>query len=106
MEKLDFIELHKEKLAVIFENIDILSTMKESDTQLPPRFFKEITNDVILDYTAKMRILNKNTKFVTKELMKDFRLLRREQKQRQAEIRKKRKRETLIYVLPVALINP
>ena len=29
MEKLDFTELHKEKLAVIFENIDILTAMKE-----------------------------------------------------------------------------
>ena len=78
MEKLDFAELHKEKLALIFENIDILNAMKESDTQLPPRFFKEITDDVIFDYKAKIGILNKNTKFVTRELMKDFRLLRRE----------------------------
>ena len=84
MEKLDFAELHKEKLAVIFENIDILTTMKESDTELPPRFFKEITDDVILDYKAKIGILNKNTKFVTRELIKDFRLLRREQRRRQA----------------------
>lgn len=38
MEKLDFAELHSEKLALIFENIEILSNMKESDTQLPPRF--------------------------------------------------------------------
>lgn len=105
MDKLDFTELHKEKLAVIFENIDILSTMKESDTQLPPHFFREITDDVILDYKAKIRILNKNTKFVTKELMKDFKLLRRQQRQRQAEQRKRRKRETLLYVLPAALIH-
>ena len=105
MEKLDFTELHKEKLAVIFENIDVLSAMKESDTQLPPRFFKEITDDVILDYKAKVGILNKNTKFVTRELMKDFKLLRREQKQKQAELRKQRKRETLIYVAPADLIR-
>ena len=72
MEKLDFAELHSEKLALIFENIDILNEMKESDTQLPPRFFKEITDDVIFDYKAKIGILNKNTKFVTKELIKDF----------------------------------
>ena len=102
MEKLDFTELHKEKLGLIFENIDILSSMKESDTQLPPHFFKEITDDVILDYKAKIGILNKNTKFVTKELIKDFKLLRRQQ----AELRNKRKSETLIYVLPAALINP
>ncbi len=106
MEKLDFTELHKEKLAVIFENIDILNAMKESDTQLPPRFFREIIDDVILDYKAKIGILNKNTKFVIRELMKDFRLLRREQKRRQAEERNKRKRETLIYVLPDKLIHP
>ena len=97
MEKLDFTELHKEKLALIFENIDILNAMKESDTQLPPRFFREITDDVIFDYKAKIGILNKNTK---------FRLLRREQKRRQAEERNKRKRETILYVLPAALINP
>lgn len=106
MEKLDFTELHKEKLAVIFENIDILNAMKESDTQLPPRFFREIIDDVILDYKAKIGILNKNTKFVTRELMKDFKLLRREQKLRQAELRNKRKRETLIYDLPDKLIHP
>ncbi len=106
MDKLDFTELHKEKLAVIFENIDVLTAMKESDTQLPPRFFREIIDDTVLDYKAKMVILNKNTKFVTKELMKDFKLLRREQRKRQAELRKQRKRETLIYVAPAALINP
>ena len=105
MDKLDFTELHKEKLAVIFENIDVLSAMKESDTQLPPRFFRKITDDVILDYKAKMVILNKNTKFVTKELIKDFKQLRREQRIRQAELRKQRKRETLIYVLPSALVH-
>ena len=105
MEKLDFAELHKEKLAVIFENIDILTTMKESDTELPPRFFKEITDDVILDYKAKIGILNKNTKFVTRELIKDFRLLRREQRRRQAEARKRRKSETILYVVPAALIR-
>ena len=87
MEKLDFAELHSEKLALIFENIEILSNMKESDTQLPPRFFREITDDVIFDYKAKIGILNKNTKFVTRELMKDFRLLRREQKRRQTKKR-------------------
>ena len=106
MEKLDFAELHKEKLALIFENIDILNAMKESDTQLPPRFFREITDDVIFDYKAKIGILNKNTKFVTRELMKDFRLLRREQKRRQNEERRKRKSETLIYVLPADLLHP
>ena len=106
MDKLDFIELHKEKLSVIFENIDILTAMKESDTQLPPRFFHEITNDVILDYKAKVGILNKNTKFVTRELIKDFKLLRREQRRRQAELRRQRKREQLLYVAPAALINP
>lgn len=105
MEKLDFTELHKEKLAVIFENIDILNAMKESDTQLPPRFFREICDDVILDYKAKIGILNKNTKFVTRELMKDFKLLRREQRKRQAEQRKQRKRERLLYVAPAALIH-
>ena len=103
---ISFAELHSEKLALIFENIEILSNMKESDTQLPPRFFREITDDVIFDYKAKIGILNKNTKFVTKELMKYFRLLRREQKRRQAEERRKRKSETLIYVLPADLLHP
>lgn len=106
MEKLDFVELHKEKLAVIFENIDILCNMKESDTQLPPRFFREITNDVILDYKSKVAVLNKNTKFVIRELKKDFRLLRREQRQRKAQERRKRKREQLLYVVPAELIQP
>lgn len=60
---------------------------------------------MIFDYKAKIGILNKNTKFVTKELIKDFRLLRREQKRRQAEERRKRKSETLIYVLPADLLH-
>ena len=106
MEKLGFAELHSEKLALIFENIEILSNMKESDTQLSPRFFREITDDVIFDYKAKIGILNNNTKFVTRELMQDFRQLRREQRRRQAEERRKRKSETLIYVLPADLLHP
>jgi len=89
MEKLDFVALHKEKLKLIFENIDILSTVKESDTQLPPKFFKEINDDVISDYKAKMSILNKNTRFVAKELRKDFQQLRRIQRKRQTELRRK-----------------
>ncbi|MCL2369708.1 MAG: hypothetical protein FWC80_00530 [Firmicutes bacterium] len=97
MEKLNFVELHKEKLSLIFENIDSLSTMKESDTQLPSKFFKGITDDVILDYTAKMSILNKNTKFVIKELKKDFRLSRRIQKRKQAILRKARKQAANLY---------
>ncbi len=105
MDKLDFTELHKEKLAVIFENIDILCTMKESDTQLPPRFFRDILDDTVLDYKAKMCILNKNTKFVTRELMKDFRLLRREQKRKCAEERKRRFGERIIYILPAKFIG-
>ena len=68
--------------------------------------FREITDDVILDYKAKVGILNKNTKFVTRELIKDFKLLRREQRKRQAELRKQRKCEQLLYVAPAALIHP
>ena len=90
-EKLDFTELHKEKLGLIFENIDVLSTMKESDTTLPPKFFKDANDEVIADYTAKMRILNKNIKFVIKELRKDFKLLRKIQRKKQAALRKQRK---------------
>ena len=56
-------------------------------------------------YRPTIGILSKNTKFVTKELIKDFRLLRREQKRRQNEERKKRMKETLIYVLPTDLLH-
>jgi len=104
MDKLDFTELHKEKLALIFENIDALSTIKESDTTLPPKFFKDINADVIRDYTDKMSILNKNSKFVIKELKKDFRQLRRIQRKRQAMLRKQWKTETVIYTLPAELL--
>ena len=92
MEKLDFVELHKEKLGLIFENIDVLAAMKESDTQLPPKFFKEINEDVIRDYADKMSILNKNTRFVIKELKKDFKLLRKVQKKRQAALRRQQRK--------------
>jgi hypothetical protein len=62
--------------------------MKESDTQLPPKFFKEINTDVISDYMQKMAILNKNTKFVIRELKKDFCLMRRVQRKKQAALRR------------------
>ena len=88
LKRLDFITLHKEKLDVIFEHIGILSEIKESDTQLPPKFFKEINADVISDYQAKMNILNKNTKFVVRELRKDFQQMRRVQRKKQAALRR------------------
>ena len=87
MDNLDFVSLHKEKLDLIFQNIDVLSSMKESDTQLPPKFYREITNDVLNDYLAKMSILNKNTKFVIRELKKDFKQLRKLQKRKFAKLR-------------------
>ncbi|MCM1404359.1 MAG: hypothetical protein NC133_02560 [Prevotella sp.] len=100
MDKLDFAELHKTKLDVIFEHINILANIKESDTQLPPKFFHEITDTVILDYQSRIGVLNKNTKFVTRELLKDFRVLRRKQKRLYALARKQRSRERVVYVLP------
>jgi len=93
MDKLDFAELHKEKLALIFENIDILSAMKESDTLLPSKFFNEINKAVIRYYTDKMAILGKNTKFVVKELKKDFKLLRKIQRKKQRILRQQRKKQ-------------
>ena len=90
MDKLDFTALHKEKLEVIFHNIDVLSAMKESDTMLPPKFFRDITAAVISGYTAKIGILNRNTRFVIRELRKDFRLLRRQQRKKQAAKRRKK----------------
>lgn len=100
MDKLDFAELHKTKLDVIFEHINILANIKESDTQLPPKFFHEITDAVILDYQSRIGILNKNTKFVSRELLKDYRLLRRKQKRLYALARKQRDRERVVYVMP------
>ena len=94
MDDLDFITLHKEKLDLIFENIDTLSQIKESDTQLPPKFFKEINNDVLKDYLLKMGILNKNTKFVIRELKKDFKLARKIQKRKLTALRKQRAIDT------------
>ncbi|MDR0850778.1 MAG: hypothetical protein LBN07_04900 [Christensenellaceae bacterium] len=105
MEELDFVTLHKEKLALIFENIDILSAMKESDTQLPPKFFKEINHDVLKDYLLKIGILNKNTRFVIRELKKDFKLLRKQQKRKLNVLRKLRATETVIYALPAHLLH-
>ncbi|MDR1092626.1 MAG: hypothetical protein LBL66_00590 [Clostridiales bacterium] len=102
MEKLDFAELRKEKLGLIFENIDVLSAMKESDTQLPPEFFKDVTDGVIRDYSDKMSVLNRNTRFVIKELKKDFRLLRRIQRKRQAALRKQRKKAAKRNAPPTA----
>ena len=104
-ERLDFAALHKEKLEVIFENIDILSTMKENDTTVPLKFFNEATGDVISDYKAKMGILNKNTRFVIRELKKDFRSRRKLQKRQGKELRRQRVTEIVIYVLPVELIH-
>jgi len=95
MEKLDFTELHKEKLELIFENIEVLSDIKESDTMLPSKFFRDINGAVIRDYTNKMKIFNKNTKFVIKELKKDLKCLRKVQKKRQRKIRGQWKRNPL-----------
>lgn len=100
MDKLDFAELHKTKLDVIFEHINILANIKESDTQLPPKFFHEITDAVILDYQSRIGVLNKNTKFVTRELLKDYRLMRRKQKRLYALARKQRFCERVVYVVP------
>lgn len=100
MDELNFAELHKTKLDVIFEHINILANIKESDTQLPPKFFHEITDAVILDYQSRIGVLNKNTKFVTRELLKDYRVLRRKQKRRYALARKQRYRERVVYVVP------
>lgn len=88
MNNLDFITLHEEKLEFIFSNIEILASMKESDTMLPPKFFKEINDDVISDYKAKMSILKKNARFVIRELKKDFKQMRKVQKKRQMLLRK------------------
>jgi len=104
MQELDFISLHKEKLNVIFENIEVLSNIKESDTQLPPKFFKDINDDIIKDYLSKMSILNKNTKFVIKELKKDFRQLRKTQKRKHRELRRQFI-ETTVYILPAKLLH-
>jgi len=100
MDKLNFIQLHKEKLDLIFHNIDVLSNMKENDTTVPPKFFKEATDDVFADYKAKMAILKKNTAFCVKELKKDFRLLRKAQKLQYTLLRQQQKKETVVYVLP------
>jgi len=105
MDDLDFVTLHKEKLGLIFANIDILCSMKESDTQLPPRFFSAINHDVLKDYLLKMGILNKNVRFVSRELKKDFRLLRKTQKRKMAELRKQRAAETIVYMLPPHLLQ-
>jgi len=107
MRRLDFTALHKEKLDVIFENIDILSTMKENDTTVPLKFFNEATGDVIADYKAKMGILNKNTRFAIRELKKDFRMLRKEQRRNGKERRKRQtgETETVIYTLPSELLH-
>ncbi len=105
MDKLDFVSLHEEKLILIFQNIKDLSDMKEFDTQLPPKFFAEAVNDVIADYKAKMSILSRNTKFVVKELKKDFRLLRREQKRIYAELRRKQRSERTEYIFPPELLH-
>ena len=93
MEKLDFVELHTEKANLIFDNISILSEIKESNTILPPEFFKEVNSNLISDYKAKMGILNKNTKFTIKEMKKDFKLLRKIQKKQQAANRRAKKQK-------------
>jgi hypothetical protein len=105
MEKLNFTELHKEKLDFIFENIEALSNMKENDTTIPPWFFNKITRDAIADYDMKMDILNKNTKFVANELQKDFKLLRKQQRRSRKKIRKQRAKEIILYIFPLCLIT-
>lgn len=95
MKSLNFEKLHKEKMNLIFENIQILEGIKESDTTLPASFFGTINKDTIMDYSAKMSILNKNTRFCVRQLKKDFRLLRKEQRAKLKLLRKQRKSKSL-----------
>jgi hypothetical protein len=87
--RLNFENLHNEKVNLINDNIAVLCDIKECDTIVPPRFFNSINDEVIKDYKLKIKLLDKNLKFVGKELKKEHKLQRKVEK---AESKQERKR--------------
>ena len=109
MQKLDYDKLHEEKVNTIFDHIKILTEIKESDTVVPRAFYNIANTDVIKDYRLKMRLLNKNLKFVGRQLRKDYKLARRLQKKSRAIERKialeKLQDQSCELEIKVAIVN-
>ena len=63
---------------------------------------------MIFDYKAKIGILNKNTKFVTRELIKDFQFTAAgaETAASRTDGEKRKKAKRSLYVMPAELLHP
>ena len=86
--RLNFETLYEEKVALVMQSISILSEINESDTIIPKGFFSDVNKVIIKDYDLKIKLLNKNTKFVVKQIKKDDKTFRKlERKVRNAERR-------------------
>ncbi|MCL2756061.1 MAG: hypothetical protein FWE45_03365 [Firmicutes bacterium] len=88
MTKLNFETLHSEKVALTMDIISTLTEIKESDTTVPKGFYNRMCSHIIRDYVLKMKLFNKNLKFVGRETRKDHRVFRKLQKKTRASERK------------------
>ena len=80
MKRLNFETLFNQKVDWINTNIEILSEQKEYDTIVPKKFFDMANADVIRAYSLKRKLLDKNLKFVCRELKKEHKLQRKIEK--------------------------
>ena len=80
MKRLNFETLFNEKVGWISQNTEILSEQKEYDTIVPKKFFDMANSDVIHAYSLKRKLLDKNLRFVCRELKKEHKLQRKVEK--------------------------
>ena len=91
MKRLNFETLFNEKVDWISTNTAILAEQKEYDTIIPKRFFDMANADVIHAYSVKRKLLDKNLKFVCRELKREHKLQRKIEKILYARERKQMK---------------
>jgi len=80
MKRLNFETLFSEKVEWINQNTEILSEQKEYDTIVPRKFFDMVNADIIRAYLLKRKLLDKNLRFVCRELKKEHKRQRKLQK--------------------------
>jgi len=80
VKRLNFETLFNEKTDWINQNNTILCEQKEYDTIVPKKFFDMVNADIIHAYLLKRKLLNKNLKFVCKQLKKEHKRQRKMQK--------------------------
>jgi hypothetical protein len=90
-QRLNFDSLFTQKIEWINLHNQILAEQKEYDTIVPKKFFDMANSDIICAYILKRKLLDKNLKFVCRELKKEHKLQRKIEK----ELNKQNRKETL-----------